>query len=415
MKSWYEGLIFKNQSFAFEFLRVLSKAVEHGADIGECLATAVRIGEKERDFKTGLQSWYDEWRATAERVHKIGDESFARGHKESACDAYLRASEYYRSADFYLHDNPKNPAILDLWDKMYSCFNKARELSVPTFDAITIPYEGTTLPGYFCPAYSDRRPAPTLIIHSGFDGTTEEIYFECGRDAVRRGYNCLAFEGPGQGSVIRKQGLPFRPDWEKVVTPVVDYAMKRPEVNSRQVALMGISMGGYMAPRAAAFEHRLAACIANEGIFDLFERNYSDFGLSRDEIKNFILQKREEFETTLRETMSKNIHVYWRITHGMWTFDAKTPAEFALKQENYTLKDCVHQISCPTLVIDSEAEQSFKGQAKRLFAALSCPKTFLEFKAGEGSELHCQIGGRLLGNQQIFDWLDETLAKAEKM
>jgi hypothetical protein len=108
--------------------------------------------------------------------------------------------------------------------------------------------------------------------------------------------------------------------------------------------------------------------------------------------------------------MSNNIQAYWRITHGMWTYQAKSPTEFALKQESYTLKDCVQQISCPTLVIDSEAEVAFKGQAKRLYDTLNCQKTYLEFKAGEGSELHCQIGGRLLANQKIFDWLDETMA-----
>ena len=77
--------------------------------------------------------------------------------------------------------------------------------------------------------------------------------------ALERGYNCLTFEGPGQGGVIRKQKIPFRHDWERVVTPVVDYALTRSEViDPTCIALMGISMGGYLAARAAAFEHRIA-------------------------------------------------------------------------------------------------------------------------------------------------------------
>jgi alpha-beta hydrolase superfamily lysophospholipase len=89
---------------------------------------------------------------------------------------------------------------------------------------------------------------PLLIVHTGFDGTGEELYFSTASFAVRRGYNVLIFEGPGQGGVIRTQKIPFRPDWETVVTPVVDYALSRREVDPRKIALMGISFGGYFAP-----------------------------------------------------------------------------------------------------------------------------------------------------------------------
>jgi hypothetical protein len=82
-----------------------------------------------------------------------------------------------------------------------------------------------------------------------------------------------------------------------------------------------------------------------------------------------------------------------------------------LKQERFHVRDCAHLIRCPTLVIDSDAEQFMPGQAAELHDALKCPKTLFTFRSGEGAELHCQIGGRLLGNQQIYDWLDDTLAR----
>ena len=91
-------------------------------------------------------------------------------------------------------------------------------------------------------------PRPTLIAHGGFDSTLEELYASAVAPALERGYNCLTFEGPGQGGVIRKQNIPFRYDWEKVVKPVVDYALTRTEeVDPNGIALMGISMGGYLA------------------------------------------------------------------------------------------------------------------------------------------------------------------------
>lgn len=103
------------------------------------------------------------------------------------------------------------------------------------------------------------------------DGTAEELYFEIAAAALHRGYHVLAFEGPGQGEALREQNLYFRHDWEKVVTPVVDYLVSRVEVDPARIALIGYSFGGYLAPRAAAFEQRLAACVANGGIYSFFD------------------------------------------------------------------------------------------------------------------------------------------------
>ena len=99
----------------------------------------------------------------------------------------------------------------------------------------------------------NKNRRPTLIVHGGFDSTLEELYTFAAAPALQRGYNCLTFEGPGQGGVIRKKKIPFRFDWEKVVAPVMDYAVDRKEVDVQCIGLMGISMGGYLAARAAAF------------------------------------------------------------------------------------------------------------------------------------------------------------------
>ncbi len=402
---------FKDQALYFEYIRVIGKALEHGADVGECIHTAQQINE-EGNMAECLASWHDEWRKLAERIEVIGDECLSKGHPISARDAYFRAAEYYRTADFFLHtpENPDNPEVLDLWQKMHQCFNKARELHNPSFEAIKIPYENTTLPGYLMTVQTGReRPAPTVIVNTGFDGTAEELVCHYGFDLVRRGYNALLFEGPGQGAALRKQKLYFRPDWEKVIVRVVDYALTRPEIDPDRIALYGISMGGYLAPRAAAYEHRLAACIANGGIFDFFESNISSLGMTRDAAVEFVLSRPAEVDRVTREAMMQSIQVFWGSTHGPWAFGVKTSSEFMKKQIDYTLKDCVERIECPMLVVDVEEEQFFGGQAKKLYDSLKCSKTKLVFHAAEGAELHCQEGALLLSNQRIFDWLDDTL------
>ena len=91
-----------------------------GADIGQCLSTAYRIEEG------NFESWHSKWLKTAQRIHKSADESFLHGHKASARDGYLRDSNYYRAAEFFLY-NAKNPSILETWDKSKECFSKAAE------------------------------------------------------------------------------------------------------------------------------------------------------------------------------------------------------------------------------------------------------------------------------------------------
>jgi len=95
------------------------------------------------------------------------------------------------------------------------------------------------------------------------------MHFQCVAAAAERGYNVLSFDGPGQAGAVYRQRLVFRPDWENVVGPVIDYALTLPGVDGAKIVLWGLSMGGELAPRAAAFEHRLAALVCVDGLYDM--------------------------------------------------------------------------------------------------------------------------------------------------
>src|ERR671921_742968 len=199
-----------------------------GCPLGEISATTSLIEDGDRD------GWYQQWTATAERVAGYAHESARAGHAISASDAYLRASCYYRAAYVPLFGSPVDPRLVEAFDKETEAFQKAA----------------------------------ALIGTNGYDSTINELYLDFAA-VLRRGYNLLLYDGPGQGRALIKQGLLMRPDWENVVKPVVDYAVTRPEVDPERIALMGISLGGYLAPRAASGEHRLAACIADPGLWDM--------------------------------------------------------------------------------------------------------------------------------------------------
>jgi pimeloyl-ACP methyl ester carboxylesterase len=400
-------IVFEDPTFSLQLLRAISQTYYKGADIGECLSTAYRI--KEGDF----ESWYAEWLNTAQRVHKYAENSLAAGHKISAREAYLRASNYYRVAEFLLLD-PQDSRIQITWENSKECFSKAAEFFSPPVESVEIPYEQTTIPGhlYKVDYYDSYSPRPTLIAHGGFDSTLEELYTSAAAPALERGYNCLTFEGPGQGGVIRKQKIPFRYDWEKVAKPVVDYALTRTkQIDPNKIALMGISMGGYLAARAAAFEHRISACILYNGVYDGYDAFASSFPKSLlTAIEN---GNSEVVNMVLGILMASDPNIRFNIKHGLWTASVNTPFELIQQSKNYTIKDIAQNIKCATLVLEAEKDDSFPGQPKKVYDALTSPKSYIRFTEQEGAEEHCQCGAPALSNQRIFDWLDQTFQKKE--
>lgn len=397
VKNWYDGFIFKSPNYSFQLIRAMSSPLSH--DAGECIATARRIKDGDDD------SWYKQWKKTAGRIYALGRDYEKKGHIISARSAYFRASNYYRTAGFYLHDEKERPKSLKTWKRSKECFLKGVK-SMPNVEVIKIPYENTYLPGYFVKSNSKDKKAPTLIIHTGFDGTGEELFLMYADDLVKRGYNVLIFEGPGQGAVIREQNLPYRPDWENVVTPVVDYALTRKEINKERIALMGVSMGGYLAPRAAAFERRLCAVIANGGVYNFSEAAYRQLPK---ELLDIMDKDPGEFNKDIKEAMKRSATARWFFNNGMWTFHAKSPLELLKKIKAYNLIGLAEKIECPALIVDSEDDEFFKGQPQKLYSKLKCPKTLLVFTRKETAQAHCQMGAARISNEKIFNWLDNVM------
>ena len=374
-----------------------------GCPLGEISATTSLIEEGDRD------GWYRQWTATAERVAGYADESAHAGHTISASDAYLRASSYYRAAYLPLYGSPVDPRLVEAFDKETDTFQKAAALMTPPVEPVEIPYEGTTLPGYFCQADDSGRPRPTLIVTNGYDSTIYELYLDFAV-ALRRGYNLLLYDGPGQGRPLIKQGLVMRPDWEKVVKPVVDYALTRQEVDPEKIAIMGISLGGYLAPRAASGEHRLAACIADPGLWDMLEAAKARFSaLPKDVLEKFPDVDPEVLEPIV-EHIQETPALRWAIIQrGFWVQGVDSLSEYLKISEDYSLKEVVSQIRCPTLLSWAESDP-LSWNAELIYDRLRSEKELVRFYDAEGAGDHCETKARPLFHQRAFDWLDDTLA-----
>ncbi|MEC3954356.1 alpha/beta fold hydrolase [Nocardia sp. CDC153] len=395
--------LFDDESFAYETLRAAGFACYGGAELGEVLATAARIPEGDED------AWLREWEATARRAQAIGEASASAGRRVSAREALLRASNYYRTAEFYRRDDPAHdPKARELSRLSRETFWAAAQLMDTPVLPVEIPYEDTTLPGYLYLADDSGTPRPTVIFTSGFDSTLEESYFALAAGAIARGYHVLAFDGPGQGAVIREQGLTFRHDWEAVITPVVDFALTRPEIDPARISLFGYSLGGYLTARAAAFEHRLAALILDDGLFDY---HYAHERMMPPFLAEWIARGRDaEANAVAALMMTQSTTLRWALRNGVWTFGAASPAEYVRMTADYTLAGIADKIQCPTLVFDAENDLFFQGEAARVYEALTCKKELITGTEPEGAGEHCHTGAVLLTLQRLFDWLDATLA-----
>jgi len=395
--------LFDNESFSFETLRAAGFANYGGADLGEILATARNIAEGDEE------SWHRAWKATAERVRAIGERALADGHPVSAREALLRASNYYRTAEFFLRDNPaSDPEVALLSSRSHDTFAAAAELFDTPVEAVAIPYENTTLPGYLFLVDDWGTPRPTVVYTSGYDSTLEEAWFAVAAAALRRGYNVLAFDGPGQGAALREQKLVFRPDWEAVTTPVIDYAVSRPEIDDDRIALFGYSLGGYLVARAAAFEHRIAALILDDGIHDFhtaFDRTLPP-ALTR-----WIDEERDDVALPVLTMLAgASTQVRWALHNGVWAMGATSFADLVRKTRDYTLTGIADRITAPTLIMDAENDQFLKGQPHEVEKALTnAPATLVTLTDAEGAGEHCHMGAMGRAHQVMFDWLDSTL------
>lgn len=382
--------------FMFEWLRTLSQAASGGALFGDCIAAANAIHDG--DFA----SWTKVWAELAGRILNDANAAEASAHIVTAQGLYLRASNYYRSACFYAA--PEKPEHRELFFASRSSFHRAIACGLPA-EAIAIPFEGRTLPGYWL--RGGRSPAPTLIAHGGFDSTAEELYHWIGVHAAARGWNCVIFEGPGQwGPVFDDPPLLMRPDWEVPVKAVVDWTLKRPEVDGEHLALIGYSLGGYLAPRAAALEPRIGACIASPLAVDIggafrvawpaIARDLSDAMFDR-----------------LASAMARlSVTGRWVMQHARWSMGISTPHELFERTRPYTLHGLEAQLTCPLLVVLGEDDVANLQTPLVLdtidfLARLSSRREVRIFTRATGGASHCQMEVIPAAAAAAMDWLVE--------
>lgn len=392
---------FASSEMDFQLMRMLGAATAGGGSPGEIFAARAQMASDDPYL------WPAAFGAMADRLVERAERSVAAGHVVSAAGHWLRACSYYRSAEYY--SDPFGTDGAGYGHAGRRAFIQASRYLPHVIQPVDIPFEGNLLPGYFMQPAGGAVAGRTVIIITGFDGTGEELYFQSAAEGLARGFNVLVAEGPGQvGCLRRYPDCVFRPDYEKPLGAVVDYALARPEVSPRHLALYGISFGGYFALRGAANDARIRALVANSPIVDLgaYMKGFTHTdGDTPDGEQDVALSEVDDIPD---EYMPHEIKLSFKAACRRFGVDSFSGWFRALV--DYRV-DNVSAIQCPVLALVGAGEGAESTRQMQVCeTSVSGPVTSYVFTAEEGADMHCQLGNLPLSNAVVYDWLQETLA-----
>jgi fermentation-respiration switch protein FrsA (DUF1100 family) len=335
-------------------------------------------------------AWYREWLALAGKLHRRGEHQLSDHHRRSARGSLVRASLYYQWAAAFLppEDERKHTAHRT----SVELFQRACELFEPPIERLEVPYEGTSYPAYYvAPKNPDGKAAPCVLQLPGLDSTKEQT-LGLALELAERGIASLLADPPGVGEALLFRGLKARHDYEVPCTAALELLAQRPEIDPKRVAVCGVSLGGYYAPRAAAMEPRFAACVAWGAIWDYHEvwsrRRvvHVDSPMASPPFQLMLITGQPTYEDAMRELEK------WRL-HGV-----------------------AERINCPFLVLHGEHDrQVFLADAYKLCEAASSDQKELKvFTEDEGGSAHCQNDNRRLAIDYIADWLEDVLIRGRR-
>lgn len=338
----------------------------------------------------GTEELYDAWVAVADRLVAAAEDDERRGRTQGAADKYYRSSLYVSQAERL--QSPQWEGRAQAYQKSIDLLLKHVQLGGVPVTPVEIPYEGSSLPGYLYQAESvDGSPTPLMIQFNGLDSTKEMMYYS-GFPAMlaQRGISTLMVDTPGSGEALRLRGLTARYDTEVWAGAIIDYAEALEGIDAEQIGLVGWSLGGYYAPRAAAFERRIKLVVAWGA-----NHNWAE-----------VQHKRLE-----REGENPVPH-YW--DHVYWVWGAKDQQDFFERTGNMHLNGVVEKIQVPFLITHGVNDRQISVDYARqsYVQAVNSPQRELRlFDEPEGGTEHISIDNMPYVAGYIADWIAETFAK----
>jgi dipeptidyl aminopeptidase/acylaminoacyl peptidase len=362
-------------------------ATESGGQLGEIIDMCRPLKEAaERGEDAGTGAFLAQWVTGADKLVELAAEDEANGRLFSAGAKLKRAALYYQVAERM--QGRGHPGREATYAKALDSFSRGVAFAKDPVTRVEIPYQGKTLSALWSPAPgAGRRPA--VVYCNGLDSTKEMLWFSwLPRELARRGISTLSVDQPGTGEALRLQDLPATHESERWASAWVDWLETQPEVDGKRLGMTGISLGGYYAPRAVAFEPRFASGAvwgANHDWAEVQER-----------------RRRREGENPVPH--------YW--AHVQWVFGASDIDDFFVKAAGMRLDGVMERIKVPFLVTHGEKDRQIAlDYAHRSYAQLvNSPRRELKvFTEREGGVEHVGADNMSFGRDYIADWFAETL------
>lgn len=364
-----------NQQLDFQINRVLT--------YGELAANEKQIIEYTKGIKT-LDQWHHAWKTIGEITEK---------DKE-----YLHSAYAYRMAEFFLKET--HPEKHSLYLKSVEYFYKGFDELGYNYEIIEIPYQNTSLHSLRFKAIEEKG---IIVVCGGYDSFIEEFVLAV-KDLVDTGYTIVLFEGDGQGKTL-KNGLPLIHDWERPTKAVLDY------YDIKKCAMMGISWGGYLALRAAAYEKRIHKVIAYDVLDDGVEVMTNIFpSILRKLIRRELKRNNSRFVNFLVNLLiKKSIIADWSMMQGMYITKTETVFEFYQELKKHVLtQEICDNLECDILLLAGEKDHYVpKEQYFRLKEKIHNANNlkYRLFTEQEGGEQHCQVGNHKLAIDETMKFL----------
>jgi 2,6-dihydroxypseudooxynicotine hydrolase len=343
----------------------LPRLIGSGVDYND--AMAVIAGMKE------VADWSRGWEAAGERHEERGNAALAAGNTVTAGEAFFRAAISFHTGQA---GNVEDPAEkLRVQTRQREAYLKAMPHVSPPAERISIPFEEIEFPGNLrLPENRGSAKVPCVLLNAGADSTKEE-FFTLENEFLKRGLATCAFDGPGQG--MTWQQMKLRPDFEAPVGAVLDVLEKRPELDANRLGIWGRSMGGYAAPRVAAHDERIKACIALGGYFDM-----ASFWDTSSSVLLDILQ---------------------------FSFGAEDRTQAREMARRFTLSGVAENIACPVLVVHSDQDEICPlSEAERTATTIGDNAKLIVFEGGN----HCCDNKPAEVRPLMADWMAKQLGAA---
>lgn len=362
----------------------LSMALDAGANMDE-VDRACRALRHVEDDQEHANNFFQAWVDGGAKLVRSAAEDEKAGNRLSAAEKYRRACVMYITGErIPAHDYAPRLAA---YDELLRTFGKYVECAGANCERVKVPFGDSYLPALMVSVGSDTDPAPCIVHFNGLDGVKEYLYL-CGLPAMltQRGVSILLVDNPGVGEALRKNKLHNAPEAEAPASACVDYLETRLDVDKRRIGMMALSLGGYHAPRAAAFESRFSCCVA-------WGANY-DWG--------------KRFRARIAGTYSAQKSVPHYFEHVKWVLGQASMDDCLKITDRFTLDGVLDRVRVPIYITHgAEDRQIPVADAIRTYEeCVNAPKRALRiFSADEGGEQHCSIGNMSLATNAMADWI----------